>query len=386
MRFPPMLRMLVVATAAATVLVEPSPAYSADPCVWTRVAIPHASIFDPVGIDARARDDVWAVGHQPGSGAAHWDGAQWQAVPFPGSADDLFASTVDVRSPHDAWVVGWANSFDPLARQRVILHWDGSRWSPTRIQGLTGVPFLSGVEGVTSNRAWAVGVVTDARMTTQRGLVLRWNGRVWRPVDVPLPRADRWSSLADVQASGPRDVWAAGSINELIDDPDRGWTNPVSLHWDGATWTRVPMQRTRRSYENLGALELVARDDIWAVGGTGGPHDEIGASLVQHWDGSAWSSVAHPRAGAGPDALTGVAASGADDVWAVGYDFHPDTTSSPSILHWNGTSWVPESIPSPPRDRTYLWDATALPSGEAWIAGRSYDESAATSWVLHRTC
>jgi hypothetical protein len=57
--------------------------------------------------------------------------------------------------------------------------------------------------------------------------------------------------------------------------------------------------------------------DIWAVGDGG---------ATQHWNGSAWTSVASGTT----RSLRGVWGSGPDDVWAVGY--------GGTIGRWNGAS------------------------------------------------
>ena len=59
-------------------------------------------------------------------------------------------------------------------------------------------------------------------------------------------------------------------------------------------------------------------------------------TLVEHWNGSAWSVVPSPNVGGSYDnALYGVAAVSANDVWAVGHDGDP-ITGQTLVEHWNG--------------------------------------------------
>jgi hypothetical protein len=71
-----------------------------------------------------------------------------------------------------------------------------------------------------------------------------------------------------------------------------------------------------------------------------------------------------------PAGLSGVAAAGQGDAWAVGTGgLFPDTTFSE---HWNGTSWKRIPSPSPPRKGTWgdlLSGVTALSPVDAWAVG-----------------
>src|SRR5438876_2718034 len=104
------------------------------------------------------------------------------------------------------------------------------------------------------------------------------------------------------------------------------------------TWSLVasPDGSTSRS-RLLAVASVPATSEVWAVGwslATG-----VAQTLIEHWNGTAWSLVPSPNVGAGSNRLTAVAARSATDVWAVG-----DTAGSNGYQtlaeHWNGTSWV----------------------------------------------
>ena len=63
-------------------------------------------------------------------------------------------------------------------------------------------------------------------------------------------------------------------------------------------------------------------------------------SLIEHWDGSAWSVV--PPAddpGSVEDVLAGVSEDGTNDVWAFGY--HVVGSRYKTLAeHWDGSSWT----------------------------------------------
>ena len=82
---------------------------------------------------------------------------------------------------------------------------------------------------------------------------------------------------------------------------------------------------------NFEAILVVSANDIWAGG------DDLGASqiLLEHWDGTAWTQVPAPYAGAG--AVTSISGSSADDVWAVASV--DDSQLGSALLHWDGSTW-----------------------------------------------
>src|SRR5206468_9107024 len=89
-------------------------------------------------------------------------------------------------------------------------------------------------------------------------------------------------------------------------------------------WEVVSSPNVGTSDNQLRGVAAVSANDVWAVGdysnGTG--HQQ---TLVEHWNGTAWSVVPSPNVGTGHNVLNGVAAVSANDVWAVGtYETFPN--------------------------------------------------------------
>jgi hypothetical protein len=63
-----------------------------------------------------------------------------------------------------------------------------------------------------------------------------------------------------------------------------------------------------------------------------------GQTVVEHWNGSRWTRLTTPNPGVA-DYLTGIAATSANDVWAVGYEWISNFVELPLLLHYNGTTW-----------------------------------------------
>jgi hypothetical protein len=120
---------------------------------------------------------------------------------------------------------------------------------------------LTAIDGIRASDIWAVGEVhgTNAHW---RSLVAHWDGGSWRLV--PVPDAGRLSALS---VTGADDGWALG---------DKGL-----LHWDGAGWSMVALPRG--SYVSMSAS---GPNDVWVAGTRPGPmvgHNSRGvSSLVAH--------------------------------------------------------------------------------------------------------
>lgn len=69
-------------------------------------------------------------------------------------------------------------------------------------------------------------------------------------------------------------------------------------------------------------------------------------TLIEHWNGTAWSVVPSPTSGTN-DYLNGVTASGSGDVWAVGAYLPSGASNEQTLtLNWNGTAWSTVASPT----------------------------------------
>ena len=105
--------------------------------------------------------------------------------------------------------------------------------------------------------------------------------------------------------------------------------------------------------------------DVW--GSSANNVYAAGFGTLQHWDGSAWSTVPGIAGGS-------VSGSGPNDVW-VG--------QSNGMWHWDGTSWSR----SPQLEGTFIQSVSAAGPGDAWAAVLSAGTQTArhfdgTSWTV----
>ena len=147
--------------------------------------------------------------------------------------------------------------------------------------------------------------------------------------------------MSGVAAVSARYAWAVGSI---------GSGKTLILHWNGATWKKVPSPTpspTPGWRAQLGGVAVVSARSAWAVG-TSYPSRDHALTLILHWNGASWKEVPSLTLPAGGVAfLQGVAIVSARNAWAVGNGCDVVFCGA-LILHWNGRTW--RRVPSPAGD------------------------------------
>jgi hypothetical protein len=130
-----------------------------------------------------------------------------------------------------------------------------------------------------------------------------------------------------------------------------------------ATWTQIPSPNRTGSNELQGAAGADA-SHVWAVGRVVdfNVNPATYRSLILRWNGSSWAPAAHPRF-ARNHALRGVAAPAANDAWAVGTRQVASGGLVTLVEHWDGTSWSTVASPNPnPNGLNELAGVAGVPS------------------------
>ncbi len=141
-------------------------------------------------------------------------------------------------------------------------------------------------------------------------------------------------------------------------------------HLPGAcgVWSKVSSPNAGTSYNALNGVAAVSAKNVWAVGAYGNGNG--GLTLVEHWNGTHWKVVASPNInGRLSDELLGVAAIAANNIWAVGDYYTASNIRQTLIEHWNGTSW--SIVPSPNVANLYdgLSAISAISATNIWAVG-----------------
>src|SRR5690242_11493921 len=117
--------------------------------------------------------------------------------------------------------------------------------------------------------------------------------------------------------------------------------------------------------DELTNVSYVSPSETWAVGNVG-VAQRPNQTLIEQYNGSAWSVVPSPNVGTGNNALNGVSMiPGAG--WAVGYA-QVSGNYQPLAMGWDGTQWSIASTGTFPSDALFTGVDT-LADGSAWAAG-----------------
>ncbi len=225
---------------------------------------------------------------------------------------------------------------------------------------------LTSVSADSATDAWAVGSYVNNRTGVRDTLILHWTGTAWSRVTSPNP-GTRFNLLNGVSAGGPKNAWAVGFYRNQA-----AGALPLILHWNGTAWSQVTAPASGMPQTELNGVSTVSGRDAWAAGFAGKPAAGQFATLILHWNGTAWSSVASPDPGKTDSFLQGVSATANGSAWAVG-SYSRGNTLRTLVLKWNGTAWAQVKSASPaPSGRYNLLDGvSAIGQGHAWAVGNN---------------
>jgi hypothetical protein len=356
-----------MSVVAVSVMVVAAAAAGA-PSTWTLVPSPNPGTGTNAlsSVSCATPRSCVAVGAQtdalPGTGGAlveAWNGASWSVAPSP----SRYVSAVSCTSPKSCVAVGFYIT-DRLSGGRTLVErWDGSTWSmvpsPNPIVPFdTGDPpwsYLAAVSCANARSCVAVGAHFFNKCTYGLGQTLTevWDGTRWRLVPSPNPvtsSCHAFAILQGVSCPRPDACVAVGYMR------DRGGTSgTVTETWDGHAWTLVPSPNppgvmTDYRYPPLTAVSCATPKSCVAVGEL---HDEGNGThqtLIEHWDGRAWTIVPSPNPSTfrrPSNVLSAVSCATPTSCSAVGSYEGDDGFAKTLVEVWDGTAWTVRPSPTP---------------------------------------
>ncbi len=207
------------------------------------------------------------------------------------------------------------------------------------------------------------------RLAASSGCVGQWQA-------VPSPNTGNDdNSLLAVAALSANNVWIGGGSGN-----SNGQVVAVQTlieHWDGSAWSSVPSPSPGQVNNTIYGMSAVSANDIWAVGYSDGK------TLAEHWNGSVWSLVASPNDGTHLNTLYAVTAISATNAWAVGAADRDGDTHSILIEHWDGSAWsvVPNSDAVP--NGSGLFGISAVSSSDIWAVGNLTRDGIFQPFTMH---
>jgi len=160
-------------------------------------------------------------------------------------------------------------------------------------------------------------------------------------------------ALNAVVAISSSNVWAVGNDMQVE-------------HWNGAAWSVVHVPAPAGTVTSaLTAVDASGANNVWALGWW---ENDVGPqrTLAEHWNGAKWSIVSSRTPDKDGDQFNGVAVFGAKSVWGIGSSIDGSALAE----HWNGTSWKSVAIPDANPDNQNILDAVAgASSRNVWAVG-----------------
>jgi len=299
----------------------------------------------------------------------------WHVIASPSmNVDGNELLSVSALNDHDAWAVGessdnFSGDYFPL-----VEHWNGTAWSLVTVPEPDNT-YLSSVRALSANDVWAVGGSQNQSTFIDQTYVIHWNGSTWMVVSSPNigGQSNDFNALAKTDMS---DIWGVGSYFSTVTSSQQTLTE----HWNGSSWSVFASPDVNGVNNELLGAGAERSSDVWAVGDSGDPINVVAQTLIEHWNGAAWSIVSSPTVGS-YSILRTVAPNTRTDDWAFGETFS-SSILVPLAEHWNGSSWSIVSTPTVSGVDTALFASFALSSTDVWAVGNSYgnDRTFTINW------
>jgi hypothetical protein len=321
----------------------------------------------------------------------HWDGHAWSVVSTLNPAGARSATLVSIACPStiNCFAVGSYRNPGPtpdrgLFDRPFAEHWNGMQWS------LASLP----MPGDAIDNVDAQAVSCPTRMTCDlvgnyeassgdKLLAEHWSGTSWSvvPVPNPSPTTEHLANLAAVACPAVTSCYAVG---EYETTPDRFLT--LIEHWNGTAWSVVaspnPVDATESRFAAVACASATA---CFAAGATSGNSGQ--GPLIERWDGAAWSiSNTAPGGDAAHTFFSGVACVKPTRCFATGAATSGATVST-RVERWNGTTWSVLPSPDPVGGSNSFLVAVACPAagdcesvGSYSLVGSATRKSLAEHW------
>lgn len=195
----------------------------------------------------------------------------------------------------------------------------------------------------------------------------------WKLINSPNPGSAN-NGLSAISADAANDAWAVGSFSD-IPYPGEGEKTLIE-HWNGFAWSAVKDHNAELENSSLSGVIALSPNDVWAVGSTSRPHTSGFQPLIEHWNGNAWAIVDAPSPA--NSSFYNIAAVSANDIWVVGgynVKISGNTVQRSLFEHWDGRSW--KIVPSPNVINgsvpgfTFLNNIAAFSANDVWAVGFS---------------
>jgi hypothetical protein len=319
------------------------------------------------------------------SPTASASGFAWSIVPSPNTSptQENELNAVSCSGPSACIAVGFYDMPEPYpqirtAYQTLIESWNGSAWSivPSPNTSPTQDNLLKGVSCSGPSACVAVGYYSNAG-GYQQTLIDSWNGSAWSIVPSPNSSPTQENILNAVSCSGPSACVAVGDYFTGNND------QTLIESWNGSAWSIVPSPNTSPTQANdLGGVSCNLPAACVAVGAYYLSGD-FSQTLIESWNGSAWSIVPSPNSSPTQiNLLRGVSCSSPSACTAFGF-YDPSNVADQTLIEsWNGSAWSIVTSPNTSPTQSNELSAVSCSSPSACTAAGYYFTAGGTQTLI----
>lgn len=292
---------------------------------------------------------------------------------------DNVLNAIAVVSAKNVWSVGYYVDPNTGFKQALTEQWNGTGWTVFPGATLATNNVLTGLVVIPkTTRLWAVGYTTDPISGLSQTLTERWNGTTWNVVaSANVGTGNNY--LTSITTVTQNNIWAAG----YYVDSTTGFNQTLIEHWNGTAWSVVASANPGKASNVLTSISAHAANKIWVAGYFTNSSTGFDHTLTERYLNQTWQVVASPNGDAGNSILTTIAnVPGLDQMWAVGSDIR---NSAPHTLieHWDGRTWAILASPSPTGATSVsLTGLAPLSLNSVWAVGYYVDGTSGLSQTL----
>ena len=206
----------------------------------------------------------------------------------------------------------------------------------------------------------------------------RSNGSVWTLVSLPKPAgsgiARLWGIACPTAAScfavGFRQVGSAGGEKTLVE------------HWNGTAWSIQTSPNPVGETNYLRSVSCPSPTSCFAIGGNQSGSTQ--QTLIEHFDGSTWAVQASANpAGTTAKNLRGIACPSTTSCFTVG-SLDAASSSTPFGEHWDGAAWSLVTFPIPAGATRTKLNGVRCPTALSCFAVGSAQSGSTQSTLIER--
>ena len=186
----------------------------------------------------------------------------------------------------------------------------------------------------------------------------------WSVAPSPTPSGSTHGEISAVSCPSTTSCFAVGRY----DTPSS--SGILVEHWNGSHWSSMAGPKPAgSSFPALVGVSCPNPTSCFAVGSYGVPG--ILKPLAERWNGSHWSIMTSPNTGSPGTILTGVSCPSPTSCFAVG-SYDVSGTEKSLVEHWNGSAWGVMTRPNPTGATTSYLVGVSCPSPNSCFAVGSY--------------